>query len=102
MERRPLVPGIATCCAALVALIAPNARALDPHQPIASFLRTDFTVETGMSIVDGIIQTRDGFLWAGCPGRLARFDGRHFVTVDLVGDPAKQVAVRSLAEGPDG
>ena len=52
-----------------------QALALDPQA--RSYLRTDFTVEEGLpdNEVNAITQTRNGFLWVGTDGGLARFDG---------------------------
>jgi ligand-binding sensor domain-containing protein len=78
---------------------------LDPTQPIASYLRTTFTVEDGLpsNVVDAILQTRNGFLWIGTDAGLVRFDGRHFSPVVFRGLRAtSQDAVRALAETSNG
>lgn len=74
------------------------ARALDPNQPASSFIQANFTTDNGLpaSVVDDIVQTRDGFLWLVINGiDLARFDGKNF---HLFSKPITW----SLAVGPDG
>lgn len=57
--------------------------ALDPHQPANTYLRADFTIEDGLpdNTVNAILQTRNGFLWVGTDGGLARFDGERFTRI---------------------
>jgi ligand-binding sensor domain-containing protein len=79
--------------------------ALDPDQPAASYIRTTFTVEDGLSsnVVNTIVQTRNGFLWIGTDAGLDRFDGRHFTPIYFRGpSPTPQGTVTALAEGLDG
>ena len=87
--------------AALLCLAAfPNRSfAVDPSQPFSSYLTTHLTNEDGLqaSVVQDIVQSRDGFLWLITNGdALARFDGRHFYTFD------QPIHVRTLALAPDG
>lgn len=59
--------------------------ALDPSQPASSYLRKHFTVDDGLSatVVDGIVQTPDGFLWLTVNGiGLVRFDGTRFYSFE--------------------
>jgi signal transduction histidine kinase/ligand-binding sensor domain-containing protein len=92
---------ITLCAVALWAATRP-AMALDPRQPAAEFLRRTFAMEDGLpsSVVDVVLQTRDGFLIVGMSGGLFRFDGHHFAEINS--DPQKTLSVFSLAEGPDG
>src|ERR1700729_1597097 len=86
-------------------LATKSARAVDPRQPAASYLRNTFTVEDGLSsnVVNAILQTRDGFLWIGTDAGLDRFNGRHFTPIYFRGPRSTpQGIVSSLAEGPDG
>ena len=81
------------------------AHALDPNRPTASYLRTTFTVEDGLSsnVVNATLQTREGFLWIATDAGLNRFDGRHFTPIYFRGTKlTPQGNVSSLAEGPDG
>ena len=76
-----------------------SARALDPNQPVSSFLRTHFTTDAGLpgSVVGRVVQTQDGFLWMNINGiDLARFDGKSFHLLE--GLPP----VWSLAVAPNG
>ena len=57
------------------------AYALDPHQPVSSYLRTHFTSTEGLpgSVVGQMGQTKDGFLWMVLESNiLTRFDGKNF------------------------
>ena len=81
------------------------ARAVDPHQPAASYIRTTFSVEDGLSsnVVNAIVQTRNGYLWIGTDAGLNRFDGRDFTPIYFRGPgSAPQGTVTSLVEGPEG
>ena len=51
--------------------------------------------------VNAILQTRDGYLWAGTNGGLARFDGLHFRSFGLQ-EGLLAVHILSLAETTDG
>src|SRR5260370_41818048 len=79
--------------------------AVDPNRPTTSYIRTNFTVEDGLSsnVVNAIVQTRRGFLWIGTDAGLDRFNGRHFTPIYFRGPGATpQGIVSSLAEGLDG
>src|SRR5260370_38018950 len=87
------------CFFLLLLLIARDASALDPGQPVNSYIRTRFTNEEGLpaNVVDDIVQSQDGFLWVVVNGStLTRFDGRNFTLFD------QPQTVRALALGPDG
>jgi len=86
-------------CFLLLLLTAREIRALDPSQPVDSYIRTRFSTEDGLpsNIVDVVVQSPDGFLWLVTNGSyLSRFDGRHFIGSLL---PAN---VRALASAPNG
>jgi signal transduction histidine kinase/ligand-binding sensor domain-containing protein len=86
-------------------LATKSARAVDPNQPAASYIRTTFTVEDGLSsnVVNAILQTKNGFLWIGTDAGLNRFNGRHFTPIYFRGPKSRQQGIVStLAEGPDG
>ena len=51
------------------------------------------------STVNTILQTRDGYLWVGTSGGLARFDGVRFRTFGLE-DGLRSVRIATLAEDP--
>jgi signal transduction histidine kinase/ligand-binding sensor domain-containing protein len=79
-----------------------QALALDPQA--RSYLRTDFTVEEGLpdNEVNAITQTRNGFLWVGTDGGLARFDGKHFTQIRLRAGKSKEIPVSFLLTAEDG
>jgi ligand-binding sensor domain-containing protein/signal transduction histidine kinase len=79
-----------------------QALALDPQA--TSYLRTDFTVEEGLpdNEVNAITQTRNGFLWVGTDGGLARFDGKHFTQIRLRAGKSKEIPVSFLLTAEDG
>jgi ligand-binding sensor domain-containing protein len=88
----------------LIGGLAGQALALDPTQSVGSFIRTHFAKEDGLpsSIVNVILQTRDGFLWVGTGEGLVRFDGRHFTTIEFSPQTPTEGLSQALAEGPDG
>jgi signal transduction histidine kinase/ligand-binding sensor domain-containing protein len=91
-------------CVLLLGAFAGQALALDPAQPLSSYLRTRFTKEDGLpsGLVNVILQTRNGFLWVGTDGGLARFDGTHFTIIEFSPQTPTEGLSRALAEGPDG
>ena len=67
------------------------------------FVRT-WQVENGLpqNSVTAIVQTRDGYLWAGTYSGLVRFDGVHFAVFDENNTPEmRNSRVTSLFEAPD-
>ena len=88
----------------LFGALGSQALALDPAQPVNSYLRTRFAKEDGLpsSVVNVILQTRNGFLWVGTNGGLARFDGTHFTTIEFSLQTQTDGLSRALAEGADG
>jgi len=65
----------------LVFLLVPAAEAsLDPAKDITQFIHQSWQSEQGLpeNSVTSIAQTKDGYLWLGTEGGLARFDGIHF------------------------
>jgi len=82
-------------CVLLLFFAVSSAWALDPSQPVSSYVRSHF-IENGVSTVYSITQSRDGFLWITSDGQLVRFDGFHFT---VFGQPS---TVASMALGPDG
>jgi signal transduction histidine kinase/ligand-binding sensor domain-containing protein len=92
---------IGLCSVALLAATRP-AIAVNPREPVADYLRQTFTLEDGLpsSVVNDVLQTRDGFLIVGASNGVFRFDGHRFA--EMNSDPPKQIVVHSLAEGPDG
>lgn len=78
---------------------------LDPTASPTEYIRTDFTVESGLpsNVVNAIVQTRNGFLWIGTEAGLARFDGKQFAPILLRAPQSEpQGIVNALAEAPNG
>lgn len=69
-----LIVGLLMPCGAVLASAA--------VQPIRTMVPSAFTSEDGLpqASVTAILQTRDGYLWVGTFGGLARFDGLTFTT----------------------
>ncbi|HXG65898.1 MAG TPA: two-component regulator propeller domain-containing protein, partial [Blastocatellia bacterium] len=69
------------------------------------YLQTVWTTEEGLpqNSVNAILQTRDGYLWLGTFGGLARFDGVKFTIFNSGNTPGlKSNRILSLCEGRDG
>ena len=91
---------IGSSIAAVLALLFGThcARALDLSQPVDTYLSTRLTTDEGLpsNIVEGIAQSRDGFLWLTLGSEeLARFDGRNFTMTSFP-------RARVIAIAPDG
>ena len=79
--------------------------ALDPEVPLTSLGREVWQDEDGLpqSSVNTVIQTRDGYIWAGTYEGLVRFDGVRFTVFNSDNTPAMESnRVWALAEGRDG
>lgn len=73
--------------------------------PNDEYLETVWTTEQGLpqNSVNAIIQSRDGYLWLGTFGGLARFDGIKFTTYNSGNTPGlKNNRILSLFESRDG
>jgi ligand-binding sensor domain-containing protein len=76
-----------------------------PPQIGDQYLRRAWTTEEGLpqNYVKATVQTRDGYLWVGTGGGLARFDGVKFTTFNSVNTPGlKSSRVLSLYEDREG
>jgi len=84
-------------CLLLLLLPVEPAPALDPGQPANSYVRAHFGESEGLrgNVVNGMVQSRDGFLWLIVGSGLARFDGQHFNGFD------QPSFVRAIALAPD-
>lgn len=85
------------CCLGLAA-------GADETNPPNYFPRS-WKTEDGLpdNAVTAVVQTRDGYLWAGTYGGLARFDGAHFTVFNSASTPALQSdRVTSLFEDANG
>src|ERR1044072_5944079 len=69
------------------------------------FRITHWTSDQGLTqnTVLSLAQTRDGYLWVGTPGGLARFDGVRFTLFDRSNTPElESESIQALAEDADG
>src|SRR5688572_7371892 len=69
---------------ALFAAIAPFAIALEPDRAISQYARRAWRLEDGLpnSVVRGILQSDDGYVWVATYEGLARFNGDSFTRFD--------------------
>jgi ligand-binding sensor domain-containing protein/two-component sensor histidine kinase len=91
---------------AFVSLLVPRAATAQPGEPIAEqFIRRSWDTRDGLpqNSVTAMIQTRDGYLWIGTFGGLARFDGNTFTVFDPGNTPGLASArISALHQGPSG
>ncbi len=87
----------------LAAGLAPG---LDPKKEIGHFIIDLWSTDNSdipQNSVLCLLQTRDGYLWAGTYEGLCRFDGRHFTVFDKSNTPEIQNnGMLVMAEAPDG
>lgn len=81
-----------------------SARALDPARSISQYVQTVWDTSQGLpdQAVQALLQSRDGYLWAGTHGGLARFDGVRFVVFSIRNSGLRHDYVRALAEDAAG
>lgn len=76
----------------LLCLFAPwrAAQALDPSKAITQYVHTTWRMDDGLphNGVTRVLQTKDGYLWVGTQGGLARFDGVRFTVFNHSNTPA--------------
>lgn len=67
-----------------------DARALSADKAFHNYVRDTWTIEQGLPqiAVSAISQDREGYIWAGTPSGLARFDGVRFTTYTPTNTPA--------------
>ncbi len=90
-------------------LLAPaagaGAQGLDPRKALTQYGLDTWTTDDDLpqNSVTAVVQTRDGYLWLGTYGGLARFDGVRFVVYDSGNTEALHSnGVQALCEGRDG
>lgn len=94
--------------ALLACLMAANPlslRALDPNLGLDEYAVEHYSTENGLpqSSVLAMVQTRDGYLWLGTYGGLARFDGMNFTVFDRSNTPEMESnGIKALAEDREG
>jgi signal transduction histidine kinase/ligand-binding sensor domain-containing protein len=87
------------------AVIFGRAGVATPASAAPSYFVRTWQAEQGLpqNKVTAVLQTRDGYLWAGTFNGLARFDGVRFAVFDQSNTPAlRNSRVTSLFESPDG
>jgi signal transduction histidine kinase/ligand-binding sensor domain-containing protein len=88
----------------VLAIGAPELRALDPRKGLSQYSRTQWTQELGLpqDTIRAIAQTPDGYLWLGTDEGLARFDGYDFVVYDRASGALPDNSVIALSADRDG
>jgi len=79
--------------------------ALDPSKPITQYIHEVWQTQEGLPEVSvgALTFTKDGYLWVGTQGGLARFDGVRFTVFDKGNTPGlKSNYITSLAANADG
>ena len=90
-------------CALLLGLACLVLRADTP--PLPSYFLRVWQTEDGLpdNAVSAVVQTRDGYVWLGTYGGLARFDGVRFTVFNSANEPALQSdRITSLFEDAKG
>ena len=88
-----------------MAVVGRPAHALDPRREISEYHRQSWRTVHGLpqDTVFDTVQTRDGYLWVGTIGGLARFDGVRFTSYLPANTPGlKNGVVWSLCASRDG
>lgn len=100
---RRIVSSLALVIAAVGMAVRP-ALALDPQKAITQYVRTNWTVESGLpeNSAHAIAQTADGYLWLGTEEGLTRFDGVRFVTFTHHNSSLPSSFIQALAASKDG
>jgi len=81
------------------------ALALDPKRAITQYVHNVWTTEDGLpqNSILSVARTRDGYLWVGTWGGLARFDGVHFALFNRGNTPGlKNNYIYALCEDRNG
>ncbi len=90
---------------AVICLSSLNGFALDPAKDLRQYVLRTWTMEQGLpqNTIHAMLQTKDGFLWIGTRGGLARFDGLNFILYKA-GAPNSipGESITGLAEDRDG
>src|SRR5207249_6088 len=97
------IPGL--LLGACLGLSPTAAYGLDPARLITQYGLDTWLTRDGLpqNSVRAIVQTRDGYLWLGTWGGLARFDGVRFTIFNRANTPAlRDGRITALMEGADG
>ena len=90
---------------AILFAVPPAAHGLEPSRLITQYGNDVWLTRDGLpqNSVRAIVQTRDGYLWLGTWGGLARFDGVRFTIFNRANTPAlRDSRITALIEGGDG
>ncbi len=94
------------CAGVVVLLLSPmTGLALDPDRELDQYVRRTWDQSSGLpqASVTALVQDRQGYLWVGTFGGLARFDGVRFETFRTADHPGLSGnRIISLAEDRDG
>jgi signal transduction histidine kinase/ligand-binding sensor domain-containing protein/CheY-like chemotaxis protein len=91
----------ATC----LMLASRRSSALDTGRDLGDYMHRTWQLEQGLphDTVHALYQSRDGFIWVGTQGGLARFDGRTFTAYTKRNtDAIREGSVRGIAEDASG
>jgi diguanylate cyclase (GGDEF)-like protein len=92
------------CCALLLGLSAPVAQAMD-EKPLATYSREVWTTRDGLphNLVNGIAQTKDGYLWFATWEGVVRYNGQEFRVFGRQNVPElEDNGIRSVSVGKSG
>jgi diguanylate cyclase (GGDEF)-like protein len=103
VRARRLAGFVVRACLLWLALAAPAA-ALQPDKAFRDYVGDTWGVEHGLPQISvlSIVQDRDGYLWLGSQGGLARYDGARFVRYGQQDAPELGSHVMALHAGADG
>jgi PAS domain S-box-containing protein len=99
-----LLPLLTKTLLCLLLLLSPPVWALDPEKLITQYVLSVWGTERGMpqNSVLTLLQTRDGYIWAGTEEGLVRFDGARFQVFDKTNSALRRNYVHTLCETRDG
>jgi PAS domain S-box-containing protein len=99
---KPWLRRIALVCAVL--LPAGSLPALDPAKSVYQFNCQSWTRQNGLpaDVINGITQTKDGYIWLGTQKGLVRFDGVEYKLFNIALPQGQSQETRSLSRARDG
>src|SRR5882757_7781337 len=96
-------PFILSLVAGALGFVAAGLLRAAEDTPTSEWVVRSWQTEDGLpqNTINALLQTRDGFLWVGTSGGLARFDGVRFRKFGLQ-DGLRSVRISTLAEDKQG
>lgn len=88
-----------------IAATAGRLPGLDPARSMTQYVLRAWNTQDGLPVdsVQAVLQTRDGYMWIGTQGGLARFNGVSFRVYDGKNTPElRNSSIQCLCEGRDG